>query len=786
MTPNFPDLLIAFYEAVEALKVKLSQDPLLSTTYNGEQIQSIAKDVEDKKLEIDAMIDAVQLSSGVFDDISAGLSGTTQGEFFNVPSSKEEEHVILYRNDGTATEIKRYPSSKQVSALASIQAKQQAAFRDSANLLNPDDMLLGFRINSVNGVPVEVAGWSASGLMPVTSGEIYITNAHDSFSVFYDETESYVAQLAVSDGRFVAPNTGFVRVSFASETGFSRFFLGLESDISDLANPYGSLVRSGHIEQLKDTDISERALLPRSMAFFKLSKNLAIFAGRREGYYLNNLGEERANAAYCYWPSISCEPGQVFTANQGMRFVTFYDLGGLPRANDYIGSSVATFTVPEHCYSFQLSTSLSSASTFIVALGADIPVYEPYCYQGLSQLEDGTPIKWPTPNGNDLISSIDEELGTGWREYSDIPSDYGIERLRETRQRLRSLQGGGNGALSIAMIGDSWTHDNNRWPIKFARALWNKFQSGNENVEYGPSGLGWLSFKGAGSGDYPNGSIYWNSYFYGTGTWVSVNTGESSPDLGSESSSEVGAQIISSGPRVYTDDIFTLWAEGGSGLVRYRYTDADTWKTVDLSALSVGVNQIALEAVPTSQSGRFTIEVVSGGVTLYGLYHQLPSVQGIICNKLGATGTKLYQWVEADPVAWSASMSALGANLVTILHGTNDQAANRTKLQFKQDLLTLIDRVRSALPASDILLIAPCENQAGNTQPMAEYAAAMYEVARDERDVAFVNLQPHFGNSPEEYANDSDRPWFAPDLIHPDPYLGGFAIADAILKAIGE
>jgi len=53
---SFPDLLTAFEEAVEALKVKLSQDPSSSTTYNNEVIQSIAKDIEDKWAAISAMV----------------------------------------------------------------------------------------------------------------------------------------------------------------------------------------------------------------------------------------------------------------------------------------------------------------------------------------------------------------------------------------------------------------------------------------------------------------------------------------------------------------------------------------------------------------------------------------------------------------------------------------------------------------------------------------------------------------------------------------------------------
>lgn len=54
---SFPDLLTSFEEAVEALKVKLSQDASKSTTYNGELIQSIAKDIDDRWVPLQAMIE---------------------------------------------------------------------------------------------------------------------------------------------------------------------------------------------------------------------------------------------------------------------------------------------------------------------------------------------------------------------------------------------------------------------------------------------------------------------------------------------------------------------------------------------------------------------------------------------------------------------------------------------------------------------------------------------------------------------------------------------------------
>ncbi len=53
---SFPDLIIAFEEAVEALKVKLSQNPSARINYNGEVIQSIAQDIEDMWAPINAMV----------------------------------------------------------------------------------------------------------------------------------------------------------------------------------------------------------------------------------------------------------------------------------------------------------------------------------------------------------------------------------------------------------------------------------------------------------------------------------------------------------------------------------------------------------------------------------------------------------------------------------------------------------------------------------------------------------------------------------------------------------
>ena len=82
---NFPDLLTSFGEAVEALKVKLSQDPSSSTTYNGKFIQSLAKDIEDAWAAVSTMVQGrlAYETKAEMDTDGAPPAGTVLAEVWN-------------------------------------------------------------------------------------------------------------------------------------------------------------------------------------------------------------------------------------------------------------------------------------------------------------------------------------------------------------------------------------------------------------------------------------------------------------------------------------------------------------------------------------------------------------------------------------------------------------------------------------------------------------------------------------------------------------------------------
>lgn len=675
--------------------------------------------------------------------------------------------------------------------------------RASTSLLDPasSGWALDRRVNQPNGALSVMAGWDTTPFIPVVSGQTYITNV-EGFFVQYNSSEGYVGSLTPTTvdnlRQITATADGFIRGSIQRTGNYARsqiFFVAGTAAPAEI-EPTGNLVKPEQIFSVSAAQVQslfeDAAIPPSKLQMWEESPNKANPVGRVDGFFMATNGTLTANSTYSVWPAFRVVPDQVWTANQSMRFVTFFDAGRRAMTAVSLPNPVSQFTVPAGARFAVPTSNAPTVSSFAIELGSTVPAWSPYGWRPRSTLPTGEPVNWGVPAGADLVEELDTTLGgSGWREESDldVPAFYGLERLRETRQRLRSLRGGVTGLaarLNIALIGDSWTHDNGRYSSKVARALWGKYHPGDPNEDFGPIGLGWISFKGAGSGSFPNGAVYWNNYMTGSGVWTSENGTAASPDTGSETSSEAGAYLQPAVDFDYSRGLaYQLYAEGGAGVVRYRWSNAGAWTEINLAALAAGIQVINLTGTPGSGSGRFRIEVVTGAPKLYGMTQVHPTAQGVIVNKLGATGTRAQQWATVNAAQFQVGMAALAPNLISIMHATNDQNT-RTKAQFKADVTTIIDRGRTALPAADILLVAPCENQRVNSVPMSEYAAALYEIARDDRDVAFLNLQPYFGVAPADYAAGSARPWFNVDGIHPEPSIGGYAIEDAFLGAIGE
>ncbi len=365
-------------------------------------------------------------------------------------------------------------------------------------------------------------------------------------------------------------------------------------------------------------------------------------------------------------------------------------------------------------------------------------------------------------------------------EDTTVPDSYGLELLRETHMRLNKLTYGGNVQFSWAMIGDSYTRGQVRYALKCAQKLWHLYNGTAPVVSVPPIGFGYRSF---GYDQFGDNTDIIGTEITQTGFACQYNTGFGL-DISSVSSATAGATIS------WTDDFslgfaYTLYAGGGSGVISYNAPGMSAPVEIDLSTYSIAVQIIPMSAMPTVGSGTVTITVTSGSVVLYGVRIQKETQPGVIVHKLGGSGSHTNNWVNADETRWETAFTTLKANLATIMLGTNDQGIKLAPETFKSNLLTMINRIRTASPTTDIMLICPAENNrpGGNAIPMSSYARKMYELAL-EQDAAFLNLQSSFGVNPADYAYGSARPWMVGDGLHPDPDTGGYAIAAALIRAM--
>jgi lysophospholipase L1-like esterase len=352
---------------------------------------------------------------------------------------------------------------------------------------------------------------------------------------------------------------------------------------------------------------------------------------------------------------------------------------------------------------------------------------------------------------------------------------YGEHYLRETRLRLRKRALGEAQQLVVAAIGDSWT----QYYDRYCRPLWLGLKAVAGDA--GPGFVGFGTYSGLLSG--ANRSVDGATVYADSPAWANwaysgagLYNGSPSPDICAISSAVVGARItVYGGPA--SSSAARLFFIGTGGAIQYRW-NAGAWTQLTLAG--TGLQTALLAGIP---AGAWTldIDVVSGTAHLCGLDIQ-KTTDGVRFHKLGGSGSRATHWLGVDSTQWQGGIAMLAPNLVSICLGTNDQTTD-AKVTYKANISALIDRVRAAVPAADVLLIAPCENGAGRTVPMSDYQAAMFELAVDKKCAA-INLQHVFGEVPADYAAGSLRPWFNADTIHPEPATGGRVIADALTRLL--
>lgn len=382
-------------------------------------------------------------------------------------------------------------------------------------------------------------------------------------------------------------------------------------------------------------------------------------------------------------------------------------------------------------------------------------------------------------NGGVLPVSVLESIigATNPTDNSILPQINNNALINYHIKSTKLLLGEGQ-QISMAFIGDSWTHAADRYCGPLTSLL---------AKENGDAGSGWIGFGMLKSGDWigVNGNARPSLYrlsFSDVSKWNLSNDmyyKSASPDLCSASSNMAGAKLTVTGtePISYAK----LFYMKTSGQFKYRFGTSE-WVTIDASTGSE-LNIISLSGIPSSSDWSFELEVVSGTVTVCGIDTRNSSAwNGIITHKLGATGSHSRHWAEISETSFVNAIKSLGLDSAFILLGTNDQAA-LSPAEFEANLRVIIQRLKKANSNIDVVLVCPCENLRSNTTPMSDYSQKMRNIA-NETGCGFIDLQTVFGVNPQSYGSASDRPLFNSDGIHPEPMTGGRAIVSSLFRFV--
>jgi hypothetical protein len=362
-----------------------------------------------------------------------------------------------------------------------------------------------------------------------------------------------------------------------------------------------------------------------------------------------------------------------------------------------------------------------------------------------------------------------------------LSSVFGQERMRNLRRKLTARRRGLAVQVNIAFMGDSFTHLWTRYSGRVAEMLialfgdggggWTGYGHRHQPDEEDPTPVNGPWVIGEVQPGGKNGNARPGLYQYNLrGTWVPVRNASNSPDLDHITTTEVGAMVQRTVPASPNHTAIRVLFEGtADGVVRHR-VDGGSWTTQNVQG-TVGLMQTF--DVPLDPGAHtIEIEVVSGTVTLAG-DNSLSAASGVRVHKLGASGSRLAQWVARDAANQQIGWAMLALDTVTIMDGTNSQGNGVPPADWYDQIIELAGRLRAACPAIDRGIVMPPENnRIGNAVPMPLYAAQGREAAVA-LGAAFMDLQSAFGDDPDEYRFDGPNPLMANDLIHPQPETGG-------------
>ncbi|SDI95657.1 SGNH/GDSL hydrolase family protein [Salipiger marinus] len=639
----------------------------------------------------------------------------------------------------------------------------------SPNIFNKNDpdAAEDFRVITSNGELANNVGTAVTGFIPVTAGQQYTFKERHN-TAWYDASRVFISGVAASSvNTLTAPDeAAYSRTGYdtTGDTTPDNYWIVQGAEALEIYRPFGGAIAPARVFGLTSESFEDGSVSPEKASFTAEGSNLYDASTILPDFFMNAAGALTASATYSVSDYIPVEEGETYSLRMpplggGARFLTAFDSSKAPQSAAGSNSTISSYTVPEGIAFIRATVFRYSETVFQVEKAAKATLYE---------------------NKRRVLNmSVPVDMLVG----SALEPTLNKARLKQGKMRLGRLQFGYEDQINFAAIGDSYSQSAARWTENAARHL---------VAKYGDGGGGWTGYAFFNPGSTPyvipsnqpggvNGNVRATEYPVSySGTWACTYTGTVSPDMGAVTSSTAGDYIERGVPA--TPDhtaLRVLYIGTADGVVRYRI-DGGAWSSnvnVQGTVGNIGSFDIAL----TGGAHTVQIEVVSGTVTLCG-DNAMSDADGVRFHKLGCSGSWIDQWASVDQTQQVAAWALLGLHSVTIMDGTNSQSQGDTTAEWSADMQTLIDRVRLAAATPDLMIMMPPENaQTSRVHPIAAYAQEGRRLAIANR-TAYLDLQPYFGDHPDDYDSDADFPLFSSDDIHPDAVSGGRIMTVAWLE----
>lgn len=298
---------------------------------------------------------AVSGVAGTYADTAAGLAATSEGDYFNVPSSDDGEVYIVYRHaaGAVAVEEARTPSAFFLQYILSGQGK---------NLVDKKKIRRGFYVSPGAGSIVASSLYRCTGFIPVTEGEVYAISGGESGVAraygFSDDNDSdYVVSLAFSGSGFTIPSGVAYLVANVTNDGqdITTYDETIQIEKGFYPTDYSPYEKKIPIS-LVSPEAAKKSELIELVSFNKVDPARVNFIDRFSegtgGFTVDTLGIAASD-----W--IPVDEGEIYTLSgegvfspeniQGGYFSEYGATSAIQNISDYdpVSGSGRTFQVPE-------------------------------------------------------------------------------------------------------------------------------------------------------------------------------------------------------------------------------------------------------------------------------------------------------------------------------------------------------------------------------------------------------------------------------------------------------